>query len=113
MTAPQVISVGGSSSPTVVPLADPTPSAVHVRGVIRPAKLDDITDVDAADVPANTPLVWRRSDDGVYRLDRADTGAVGWGSAVRIGGAAPADTDAPTGAFHLDYSTGAIYQKES
>lgn len=64
--------------------------------------------IEAAET--NTPLVFRKGDDGVFRPEPAPTSTEPlWGDMVRFGEDAP-DDSAPTGAVHVDLSTGTVYR---
>lgn len=103
MSAPRVVSVG---EPTTV-----TPVRVGAAGgVAGPVSLDDLTDVDGADLaPAGSVLV--KESDGVYRAQLGGAGSmeqVDWFTGdgpppALIPGAGPGD-------FYVDRLTGWLYR---
>lgn len=65
---------------------------------------------DIGTAPSDTPLVFRKGADGVFRPEPAPTSTEPlWGDMIRVGESNPDDI-APSGAVHVDLSTGIVYR---
>lgn len=110
----EVITIPGGSGPVTAPVPGSSTTPV-VTPAVRVPKVDDLADVSApaGSVPQETDLVWRQGADGIYRLTPMPQPEPQWGDDVRFAAGAPTDDDAPAGVFHVDYTTGQLYEKET